>query len=227
MRGIRVISWFVFGLLGAGVHAGGGSAAANDALKQVSAALEGMRGVVAEVDYTELVGETSMQGSGKLYVLSSGFVRADVAGDEPRTVLLAPPYLYTYRHADQAVEVYDVRANPHKLGQYLLLGFVPAGKALKERFDVQLVDNNALDGKPALIFLITPKRKKAKEAALAIARIQLWVDPESGLPMRHEIVHSSGQAELHVRYLNISRDDSLPTDLFQPDWPEGTTLIRK
>ena len=96
MREIGVLFWIVFGLLGGNIHAGGDSAAVNDALKQVSAAMEGMRGVVATVDYTEIVGEQSLQGSGKLHVLSSGFVRADIEGDEPRTVLLAPPYLYTY-----------------------------------------------------------------------------------------------------------------------------------
>jgi outer membrane lipoprotein-sorting protein len=60
-----------------------------------------------------------------------------------------------------------------------------------------------------------------------IARIQLWIDPESGLPAQHEIVHASGEARLRVRYLRISPDDELPDSLFRPDWPAGITTIRK
>ena len=104
--------------------------------------------------------------------------------------------------------------------------FVPTGKALKELFNVQLVENSTLDGEPVLSFLLTPKPKKLKAAAEAIARIQLWVDPQSGLPVRHEIVHAAGMTELKIRYLNISRDDELPDTLFIPDWPAGTTIVR-
>ena len=56
-----------------------------------------------------------------------------------------------------------------------------------------------LDGKPILNFLLTPHAKKSKMAAGAIARIQLWIDPQSGLPAQHEIVHAAGEAQLKAR----------------------------
>jgi outer membrane lipoprotein-sorting protein len=108
-----------------------------------------------------------------------------------------------------------------------MLGFVPTGSALKQRFNVALVENSMLDGESVLSFLLTPKRKKGYLTATAIARIQLWVDPESGLPVQHQIAHVSGDAKLSVRYLSVSPDDTLPDSLFQPAWPEGTTIVRR
>jgi outer membrane lipoprotein-sorting protein len=224
---IHWICCLLVGVLGAGVSAAGDSAAANAALKQVSKATKGVRGIVAEVEYSEIVSKRPINGSGKLYVHFAGFLRVEIAGDEPRTVLFSPPYLYIHRHAERTVEISDVTSNPHRLGQYLLLGFVPSGKELKQRFDVELVENSTLDGNPVLNFLITPRPKRAREAARAIARIQLWVDPDSGLPVQHQIVHASGEAQLNVRYLRVSRDDALPDSLFRPDWPAGTRTIRR
>lgn len=221
-RGIRLSGWVIVGLLATGISAGSDSDKTNAALKQVSKATKGLRGLVAEVEFIETVGERTIDGSGKIYVHFGGGLRAEIGGDEPRTVLFTPPYLYIHRKAEQLVEIYDVTSNPHRLGQYIMLGFVPAGKALKERFNVQLIENSTLDGRPVLNFLITPNAKKHKDAARAIARIQLWVDPESGLPLQHQIVHASGEVRLDVRYLSMSVDDTLPDTLFRPKWPEGT-----
>jgi outer membrane lipoprotein-sorting protein len=71
---------------------------------------------------------------------------------------------------------------------------------------------------------MTPKRKQA--AAAAISRIELWVDPLSGLPTQHKIYHVSGETELSIRYLSMKRDDALPASTFMPRWPEGTETVR-
>jgi len=227
MRGIRLAGWVVVVLLATCANAAKETEATNAALKQVTKATKGLRAIVADVEYSEVLGKRTINGSGKLYVHFAGILRVEVGGDEPRTVLFSPPLLYIHRHADKVVEVYDVTSNPHRLGQYVMLGFVPTGNALKERFNVQLAADSTLDGKPVLNFLLAPHPKKSKMAAGAIARIQLWVDPQSGLPVRHEIVHAAGEAELRVRYLSVSRDDELPDSLFRPDWPDGITTIRK
>ena len=226
MRGIRPAIWVVVGLL-AGAAAAGSSDEAKTALKQVTKATKGLRGVVADVEYSQILGKRSINGKGKLYAHFAGILRVEIGGDEPQSVLFSPPFLYIHRHADEIVEVYDVTSNPNRLGQYLMLGFVPNGNALKERFVVELVEDSTLDGEPVMNFLLTPHPKKAAAAAEAIARIQLWVDPHNGLPAQHEIVHATGDARLKVRYLSVTRNDQLPDSIFRPDWPEGVTILRK
>ncbi len=102
------MGWTVVGFLVAGASAGGDSGSVNAALKQVSKATKGVRGIVAEVEYTETVGKRPINGSGKLYVSFDGMVRAEVGGDTPRTLIFTPPYLYIHREADHTVEIYDV-----------------------------------------------------------------------------------------------------------------------
>ena len=69
-------------------------------------------------------------------------------------------------------------------------------------------------------------KPKAKEAARAISRIELWADPETGLPARHKIVHAAGETELTIRYHNVSRNDELPGSIFLPEFPDEIEKIR-
>ena len=89
---------------------------------------------------------------------------------------------------------------------------------------VMSLQNATLDDRPVISLLLTPKDK---EASKAIARIQLWVDPETGLPLQHQVFHAMSETRLLVRYLSVRRDDELSPDLFRADWPEGTATIRR
>ena len=97
------------------------------------------------------------------------------------------------------------------------------GASFESVYHVELVPGASVDDKPALGFVMKPK---AKQAARAIARIQLWADPESGLPIQQEIYHAGGLSQLSVRYISLSREDELPISLFTADWPEGTEIVR-
>jgi len=216
-----IISWALIGFF---VCTAGAGDEAGAALKQINKATKGIRGLVAEVQYSEIVGKRSIDGRGKLYVSFVGLMRVEVAGDDPRTVLFSPPYLYIHRESDQVVDFFDITSNPHRLGQYVLLGFVPIGSAMKKHYTVELVPNAKLDERPVPSFLLTPKDK---QVARAIARIQLWVDPESGLPLQQQIFHAISDTRLVVRYLSTTRNDELSPELFSPQWPAGTTTIRR
>lgn len=212
-------------LLAGGVLAAGDASnkEVTAALKDVTRATKGVRGLVADVEFSEVVDKHPIHGTGKLWVHFGGILRAEIGGDVPRTILFTPPWLYIYRHADAEVDVWDVGTNPDRLGQYLTLGFVPNGTALKVGYEVELVRRAELDGQPMRSFLLTPK---SAAAAHAIGRIQLWVDPATGFPAQHQVVHATAPVQLTVRYLHVTRDDALPDSLFKPDWPAEATVKR-
>jgi outer membrane lipoprotein-sorting protein len=223
-RWVRPLVWLALAGLAGGPSLAKTSNEASAALKEISKAINGVQAVVAQVEYTETVDRRKVTGTGTLSISLDGLARADIGGHAPITVLYFPPYLYRHRKTDEIVEVYNVALNPNRLAQYVLLGFVPAGADMKKDYNVELVANATLDDKPVLSFLLTPKDKAA---AKAIARIVLWVDPETGLPMQQQIIHAVGGTELFVRYLSVSLEDELPDTLFHATWPEGTTKVRK
>ena len=100
------------------------------AFKHIDKSTRGMSGIVADVDYSEVIQKRPAFGKGKLYANMGGLMRAEIGGDTPRTILIYPPYLYIHRINDREVDVYDMIRNPHRLGQYLMLGFAPAGSAM-------------------------------------------------------------------------------------------------
>lgn len=219
--------WLMFLLLGPVVlAASAGEPADLDAvLTQAARALEGMQGIVAEVDFSETVGEQSIDGAGTLHLTLDGFVRAEIGGSQPRTLLYTPPFLYIYRHSDAVVAVHDLTSNPDLLGQYITVGFNPAGRALRKRFDVRLESSGPVDGVPSHVLELTPKSKQKKGRADAVAWIRLWLDAETGLPLQQEIVHRAMGTKLVIRYRSIARDEAPKGSLYRPDWPEGVTVV--
>lgn len=204
--------------------ASGRAPGVKQALATVDKALEGVNEFVARIEYDETAVGQRVRGAGTLHVRSDGRVRAEIGGESPRTVLYAPPYLYIHRHAAGSVERFDVSSNPGLLAQYLAYGFNPAGRALRKRFDVELVGSVPLDERPALQFLLTPKDDAV---AAAVAWIRLWVDPVSGVPLRHEIVQTEGGARLEVRYHDVELNRGEPTGTYVGGWPAGTTILAR
>lgn len=225
MRALRLAGYGLLVLVATTAVAAKESKEVKAALKQITKATKGVRGIVADVEFSQSFEKREVHGIGKLYAHFAGIVRAEIGGDLPRTILFRPPTLFIHLHDEEVVEIYDVSVNPDRLGQYVMLGFVPNGIALKPLYNVNLVQkNNELDGKPILNLLLDPRSKITKKS---IARIQLWVDPETGLPAQHHIVHAVGEVQLRVRYLSMTRDDEIPDSVFLPDWPEGITTVRK
>ena len=135
-----------------------------------------------------------------------------------------------------APEIRRLDAGKSEKGQFSIsdaIEFVdaaPNGEAvtiadpIPPQFDVQMVENATLDGKPVFNFLMVPK---SKDLTRSVARIQLWVDPETGLPLQHKIFHASGETQLEVRYVSIELEDELSVSLFQPKWPDGVEQIQR
>lgn len=193
------------------------------ALKQIDRATKSLRGITAEVQYEELYNSRTISGAGTIKVSFEGKVRADIAGNSPRTFIAVPPYLHLYRPVEEVAESFLMASHPDMLAQYALLGFVPSGSALKKQYDLTLVEEGELDGRPILLLDLSPK---STTVAATISKIRLWIDQSSWMPARQLIYHKASGIQLTIRYLSVSPDDGLSEELFQPNWPAGTKLVK-
>lgn len=192
------------------------------ALKQIDKATRGWRGVTAEAHWDEQFQSSHITGSARVHVRSLGELRGEVGGANPATVLVSPLYIHRYDPARQTVRSTYAPKHPDLLVQYVLLGFVPTGTALKKDFKVNLVREEVVDGRSTLMFTLVPR---SEDLQAVIQPITLWIDTTTWLPAQQRIRHNDGGVQITVRYLEMTRADDLPNDLFRPDWPEGTRVI--
>ena len=202
----------------------GGEWNVSSVLKAVDKAVKDLRGAIAEADWEETLDGREVKGSGKLWINFAGKMRAEVAGSSPRTIVAAPPRLYIYRPLKNEVTEYNLTFDHDLLAQYALLGFAPAGTALKKDYKVRYVREDTLGDRKAHLLTLDPK---SKEVAATIASLQLWVDSETWLPAQQLIRHKAGRLQVTVHYHEIVPKDDLPVTLFRPIWPKGTKLVKE
>jgi len=192
-------------------------------LKETDRATKDYHRVRAEVRWDEMLAGRKASGTGTMYVDFEGKVRAEVGGDNPRTILAMPPFLYVYRPLMETVENYYTPSYPDLLAQYVLVGWVPSGGAIKKQYKVKLLREESLDGRNVVVLSLEPKSKPVKQA---ISSIVLWIDTATWLPAQQLLRHSSGGMQVTVRYLDVSRDDDLSDEFFESKWPPGTKMIK-
>jgi outer membrane lipoprotein-sorting protein len=185
-------------------------------------AVKGLHGLTAELDWDELVCSQKVVGSGKFYVNFAGQARADVAGDNPRTLIAMPPFLYIYKPLEGIAERYYLPSRPDLLGQYALLGFIPAGSDLKKDYKVTLVKTEELDSRKTVVLNLVPK---SEEIQAAISAIVLWVDQATWMPYQQLIRHNSSGMQATIRFTKITSTEDISNEVFQKVWPPETKIV--
>lgn len=189
------------------------------ALKQIDKATKKIGRVTAEVSWSEKLANGTVDGTGTFVADLAGMIRAEVAGNSPRTVLLVPPLLHIYRPYKKLAETYYLGDHPELIVQYTLLGFSPRGSDLKKHYHVKLIREDQVGDRAALLFTLDPKDKQLKAV---LSAVQLWIDVETWLPAGQRIVHQPSGLTVEVRYGSMTAADEVSQATFLVDWPEGT-----
>jgi len=195
-----------------------------DALKQIDRATKDLRGLTAEMRWEEQIESDKMEGQGKAWISLDGRFRGEVEGSHPRTILVVPGMVHVYRPREGTAEASPTESNPDRLVQYVLVGFAPAGSALKKHYEVNLIREDNLDGQRTLLFTLVPKSAAVRAA---LPNLMLWVDTTTWLPAQQFFRHGGGVLQVTTRFTGLTPQTDLPEERFQPAWPEGTRILGK
>lgn len=196
----------------------------NDALKQIDKATQGLRGLTGKVTLTDQQhGAEAATMEATVSILTDGRMRFEQEGDDGRTVLSITGKLYVYEAAIRSVTEYPLAKHPERLAQYTSVGFAKRGSALKSEYVLTLVGDEELDSHKVLLFELTPKSDRLRET---VSKIHLWIDQANWLPIQQRIFHGGTDTHLTVRYADLSRNDKLSAEPFQPKWPKGTQKLK-
>jgi outer membrane lipoprotein-sorting protein len=162
--------------------------------------------------------------TGRIYVNKDGVVRFNVSDPAERTVLVTKNEVQEYDPVRALVDRYSLSKHKTRLEPYARLGFTTTGKELRDDFLVTLLGEDKLNGRRLVGLELTPKSDRARET---VARIQLWIDQASWMPVKQVIVHVKTGETLTVTYYGMARNLKLNPDLFKAKWPKGTQQLKR
>lgn len=208
---------------------GPGALAADDtiwslkkALKQMDKAAKDAGPLRADVHYMTTDPAAAINGQGTMFFRGDGSARVDIPGDNPAIAYWLYAYLVVYNLNLKRLTTVNFYTNPQVLAQYAMIGFTPAGSAIKKSYDISLKRDEILDDEPVLFLVLIPKDKELKKT---IAMIRLWISLETWMPAKQEVLHVGKNLKLTVRYTNVEQDEKREPSFYRPDVPAGTERV--
>jgi outer membrane lipoprotein-sorting protein len=192
-------------------------------LHQLDAEAKGFHSLTADVERTKVtvvVNDKSTE-SGQLYVHGDK-MRLDLTKPDPRTVLRNGDNLYVFTPGLKRVEEYNLGKNRALVEEFLLLGFGMPGRELEKGYLLAILGEEKIDSQKTIVLELTPKSEKVRDQ---IAKIQLWLDESSWLPVQQKFFEAGTQDYFIVRYSNVVRNPKIHESRFKPHWPRGTQKI--
>jgi len=154
---------------------------------------------------------------GRLIFQKPGRIRWEYRSPERKIYLLEDGQLTGWLPDERRLEKVDLRRHEKRLRR--LVGMGQDGAALRKEFRVTLLGGGE-DGQPAHLELVPRSRRVRRH----VARIELWLAPDSGLPDRFLYETADGDRVL-VHLENMKINPELPATAFRIEVPEGVEIV--
>jgi outer membrane lipoprotein-sorting protein len=177
---------------------------------------------IEHIKYTDVVKDTSTE-TGKLLVRRDEKMRIEFFKPDRRTILRTGDSLFVFTPKINRVEEYDLGKNRDLVDQYVLLGFGTKSDNVRKSYEVNVIGETELDHKKAVQIELTPKSDQMRKQ---IAKIQVWIDEASWLPIQQKFFESGSGDYLIFHYTNVMKNLKIGDNQFKQDWPKGVTRTK-
>jgi outer membrane lipoprotein-sorting protein len=193
-------------------------------LRQLDEQARDFRSLSADVERTKVtvvVNDRSTE-NGTILVRGDKML-LDLKAPDARTVLRNGDSLWVYTPGLKRVEEYNLGKNRSLVDQFLLLGFGTGGKELEKGYLVAVLKEEKLDDRKAVELELTPKSQGVRDQ---IAKIEIWLDEITWLPVQQQFVEAGSGDYSIVHYSRVVRNPGIPDSSFKPHWPKGTQRVK-
>jgi outer membrane lipoprotein-sorting protein len=177
---------------------------------------------IQHVKYTDVVKDTSAE-IGRLLVRRDEKMRIEFYQPDRRTILRTGDSLFVFTPKINRVEEYDLGKNRDLVDQYVLLGFGTKSDNVRKSYDVNVIGEIDLDNKKTVQIELIPKSDQMRKQ---IAKIQMWIDEASWLPIQQKFFESGSGDYLIFHYTNVKKNLKIGDNQFKQDWPKGVTRTK-
>lgn len=195
-------------------------------LGRMNDAAKHLKTVSAELDYTTvtvLVNDRSTE-HGQFFFENpkNPEILIRFTSPDPKTFLYRHNSAEIYYPKLNRIEQYNLQRQSGLVQQFLLLGFGTDANALKQNYDVRMVDEEDLRGESTILLELTPRQPDVRSQ---LTKIQLWVSEDSWLPAQQQFFQPDGDY-LIAHYSAVKVNRPLPGSTFHIDAP-GARRVKK
>jgi len=194
-------------------------------LKQLDQESKGFRSLTAAMERTKVtvvVNDKSVD-SGRVFIRRDNKMLIEITQPDPRTILRDGDDLFILNPKLKRVEQYNLGKHRAEAEQFLMLGFGTSGGDLNKNYVVTVLGEETADGKKTLVLELTPRNDKVRNQ---IAKIHLWIDTATWLPVQQQFFETGSGDYFLVRFTNIMRNPRIPDSQFKQNWPKGTQKVK-
>jgi outer membrane lipoprotein-sorting protein len=177
---------------------------------------------IEHIKYTDVVKDTSTE-TGQIFVRRDQKMRIEITKPDPRTILRSGDSLYLFTPKINRVEEYDLGKNRAMVDQYVLLGFGTKSDEVLKSYNVSLTDEEELDQRKTLVLELTPKSDDIRKQ---IAKIDMWIDEASWLPIQQKFFEATAGDYFLFHYTDMKKNLKISDSKFKQDWPKDVNRVK-
>ena len=175
---------------------------------------------IEHIKYTAVVKDSSAE-TGQILVRRDDKMRIDFQKPDPRTILRNGDSLFVFTPKINRVEEYNIGKHRSFVDQYLALGFGTKGETLKKNYVLTLIGEEEFDNRQTVVLELTPKSDQARSQ---IARIRMWIDEASWLPVQQKFFETGSDDYFLSHYTHVMKNLKISDARFKPDWPKNVKV---
>ena len=164
--------------------------------------------------YNAVINALDAPDKGKIYFRKAGNDLQMAALFQPpdsRQIIFAHGKLQVYQPKTKILDVYDTSAHKDEVESFLVLGFGSSGEDLRKSFEIKYVGQEKIGDVQTGHLQLTPLSTKIKQS---FPRIDLWIDPQSGMSLRQQLFQTGGDYRL-ADYTHIRPNEKVPDSAFK------------
>jgi outer membrane lipoprotein-sorting protein len=119
------------------------------------------------------------------------------------------------------VQIYDVGAKRNLVDQFLLLGFGASSSQLKESYNVTYAGMEMIGSDNTWHLQLVPK---SADALKNLKKAELWISPNSGLPVQQKFTTSGTGDFTLVTYSNMKPNAPVSDKDLKLSYPKGVKV---
>lgn len=193
-------------------------------LDRLASSFRSAEAALTKTTYTAVIDDKSTE-TGHIRVLKQGerlWLRVDFDPPNERTVFFDGRRLRIFYPKIRTVQEYDLASYSGLVERLLLLGFGSSGQELARHYKIEKATPLAAGQEKLWYLSLIPKAPDIREH---LERAELWIAPDTGLPVKQKF-HQGGGDYVLIEYSSLKRNPQIEVSQLQLQLPPGTKIER-
>ena len=161
--------------------------------------------------------------SGKFYYTRRGKeprVKIELTKPIAQSLLIDKGMLRLYTPNLKQVQQGSLAEHSAAVEQFMALGFGQSSEDLKKNYDVELANDDVLDGRKMTVLNLKPKN-----AGMGLKSIQIWMDQQKWVSVQIKATENSGDYGLY-KFTNVKMNGGIPESVFDLKLPKDVRVLK-